>query len=294
MPIRHILNHQQRKDFDTPPYLNSFQRKQHFRNTGQIRKIVDSLRKPESKIGFVLICGYFEASGKVFNQFYEQDWRYASNLLGFQDIEFIDSIDRFVFRSLKEKCKKIYKLQDFSNQKEVLTTINLHLKSQQSDRYIFGKASDFMVKHRIVLPPYYALAQTILLERKRYDQKIEKKIKSSLSNYDKAKLETLFEKEGGKHIMPLLKKLDQSNKVSKIRDNLKKLNTLKELYGCIALLHSKLGFTDEGIKYYADMTIKQQFYQVVRRKSDTRLIYITCFIIHQYQTIEPIQLLTPC
>ncbi len=65
MPRMNILNRTEQEMFDTPPVFNRAERKQFFDFPSSLLETALRLQKPESRMGFLLSCGYFKA-GKRF------------------------------------------------------------------------------------------------------------------------------------------------------------------------------------------------------------------------------------
>jgi len=58
MPRLQSLNSTERKNFDSPPKFNSFQRKKFFRLCSWGKKILESITIPTNKVFFILMYGY--------------------------------------------------------------------------------------------------------------------------------------------------------------------------------------------------------------------------------------------
>jgi hypothetical protein len=61
MPRMNILNMVEREAFESPPVLNSVQRKQYFDLQTELRRLAGELRAPTHQLGFLLSAGYFKA-----------------------------------------------------------------------------------------------------------------------------------------------------------------------------------------------------------------------------------------
>lgn len=75
MPRMNILNRSEQEMFDTPPVFNSGERKQFFDLPSSLLETASHLQKPESRIAFLLSCGYFKAVKKFFRpqDYHERD-----------------------------------------------------------------------------------------------------------------------------------------------------------------------------------------------------------------------------
>jgi TnpA family transposase len=224
----------------------------------------------------------------------------------------MEKFTRFVFRSLKNIFLNQLSIKEFESKTEmkIRAEIRFALRSQTRHRQIFGSIADRLVKEQILLPSYNTLASLIDEEVKRYDRDIEAKLKDCLSEQDITEFEKLLTKvesdesrktegygeieeevdetkpENTPYILTELKRFNQSNRPSKVRKNLESLVILQTLFKKLEPAREVINFTDEGIKYYAALTIKQKLYQIIRKSSEARLIYFYCFVNHQYYRLN--------
>ena len=79
-----ILNAVEQRDFDSPPVFNSLQRKKYFTFSNTLYRMVAGLRSPAYQVGFLISCGYFQATKKFFpaKDFHLQDIDYVASKLG--------------------------------------------------------------------------------------------------------------------------------------------------------------------------------------------------------------------
>ncbi len=303
MPIFKILNAEERRQFDSPPKFNGEDRKKYFRLNQKLESVLNGLRTPTTKVTFLLSYGYLKASGKLFQGFSDDDLDFVISALGFEKDQIdISKYTRFIARSHKKLILKHYEYSDLEINYEIKLReeIRFFLRSQTRQRQIFGSLADKMVKDGVLLPTYNYLASIIDEEVRNYDLTIETKLKASLTSEDIAEFEGLLTKskstKGGEldetlpentpYILTEFKRFNQSFKPSKIKKNINALQKLKNLYNRFEPAKEAVNFTDEGIKYYAQLTINQKLYQIIRKGSDARLVYFYCFIKHQYYTIN--------
>lgn len=301
MPIFNILNSEEKREFDNPPKLTGDERKKYFRLNLEIQVILDSLRTPSSKVIAFVNYGYLKKSGKIFMDPIKADIEFVCNALkiGKESLA-LDKFDRFNFRSIKNKLIEElgYCEFDTSEINRTREQIKFYLRSQTRHRQIFGSIADKLFKDQILLPSYNTLATIIDEEVKIYDKKIEANLVKCLSKSDIDELELLLSKpvedleveadskieqsDNTPFILTRLKHFNQSNKPKKVRKNLESLEMLTRLFHKFEPARSAVDFTDEGIKYYAGLTMKQKLSQMTQRSNEARLIYFYCFVNHQY------------
>jgi len=75
-----ILNSNEQEMFDKPPVFNSTERKQFFDFPQILIDKAETLRKPSTRIGFLLACGYFKASKRFFKpqDYHQRDIEYVA------------------------------------------------------------------------------------------------------------------------------------------------------------------------------------------------------------------------
>lgn len=66
MPRMNILNKSEQEMFDAPPVFSSAERKRFCNFPDSLKEKTETLRKPSTKIGFLLFCGYFKATKRFF------------------------------------------------------------------------------------------------------------------------------------------------------------------------------------------------------------------------------------
>ena len=79
-----ILSSNERLKFDYPPKFDVDERALYFSLTRAELNLVQELRSPINKVGFILQLGYFKVNGKFYatEQFRHQDINYVINMLG--------------------------------------------------------------------------------------------------------------------------------------------------------------------------------------------------------------------
>ena len=100
--------------------------------------------------------------------------------------------------------------------------------------------------------------------------------------------EYLTEKQDSKikrYKITLLKTSNQSLRPMKIKENVEDLDCLKSLFEKVSPLVKQLHLSPETIKYYAQIVIKSQVFQISQRE-DNRYLLLIAFVIHQYYQLN--------
>ncbi len=133
MPRIKVLSPQEIISFQLTPIFDLQDRKKYLILTPWLKQEIKSLKTSESKIGLVLLMGYFNASGKFFDKelFDKKDFEFVSKQLKVQMTfsDFLDNYDRFAFRRNKDTVLKITNYTDFdkSNQLQQFFDIQYHI-----------------------------------------------------------------------------------------------------------------------------------------------------------------------
>lgn len=321
MPTFNILNSQEKIHYSSVPKFTSYDRKKYFKINSETETCLNVLRKPTTKVAFLLVLGYFKATKQFFSSsFCESDISYICSKLGLTTGSFeVESYSRQSFYQHKKMILQLTGWNEFdSKSKEAMKVeIRFLLRSQTRQKQIYQHLIDTLIGSKTEIPSYNILANLIVEETKKYDVRIDKILISSLGKEIIGELNLLLNRDtsGGllatkkqiesedksqnqsergldkisfttPYILTTLKRFNQSNRPGKIQKNLVALASLKSLFIKLEPARGQIDFTNEGIKYYASLTIKQELFQLTRRDQKERLIYFYSFIVSQYQKLQ--------
>ena len=83
-----------------------------------------------------------------------------------------------------------------------------------------------------------------------------------------------------------MKKLSQSTKPSKIKEQVADLDLVKGLHLQPSRALQALTLKPEGIRYYAYNVIRSKIFQLIRRNDPDRYLHLLAFIAHQYYRLQ--------
>ena len=137
MPRMRILSSSEQNAFDQPPVLDHKERKRFFDLPKALIDKAGGLRTPVSKVGFLLMCGYFKAAKRFYRPqyFHETDIDVAAKLLELPGTDFAPEtyakqtrlrhqkliLDFYGFAPFDEAAKKALAI-------EITTMARIHLK----------------------------------------------------------------------------------------------------------------------------------------------------------------------
>lgn len=297
-----ILSRTDVNNYDLPPKFNAQERKQFFEQYKWTSKITDTLRTPTNKAGFLLQLGYFKAVNRFFR----------SEIFPIRDVEFVamklnvnvDDIDfkKYTFSSIKRhrsiimntlgfrifngKCRKI-----LAEEAKSLCT------KQMKPRLMFMFLVDFLRAKKIQGIRYFSMAEIITNALKHFEKDLVSVLKRSLDPGQKDLLDRMLEisvdqgpnaakdSKVKRYKITLLKKINQSARPLKIKENVQDLRHLKTLFEKLYPIIALLKLSPEITRYYAELSIKSQVFQLSRREENRYLLLIS-FVIHQYYKLN--------
>lgn len=302
MPRMKILNTIEHGAFERPPVFNSVQRKRYFDLPQALRQIAASLRTPVHRLGFLISCGYFKASKKLFRpcDFRPRDIEYVAHQLGLS-AELYDLSD-YSSRTRQRHHRLIlrfYGFRSFDQKVRVFIAreIEAMVRAQLKPRLIFWRCIDLLIREKVQIPNYFRLADLILEAINRRKRELVATVGTVLPVDIRTLLDALFvqstslteESTNSKtaaYKLTLLKKLSQSSKPAKIKERVADLELIQGLYRSLQPVLDALDLSHEGIRYYANSVIKSEIFQVARRTDEDRYLHVIAFIAHQYYRLQ--------
>ena len=149
MSRMNILNKSERQMFDDPPVFNSVERKRFFNFPNSLKEKAATLRKPSTKVGFLLACGYFKAAKKLFRPevFHQNDIVYVARILNLQSKQFAS--EHYV-QSTRHWHQEIimefygYRRFDETSLQIIEHEISSMMRSQLKPKLIFWRCLDIL------------------------------------------------------------------------------------------------------------------------------------------------------
>ena len=295
MPRMNILSKSEQEMFDNPPAFNSGERKSFFNFPNSLKEKAKVLRKPSTKVGFLLACGYFKAAKKFFRpeDFHQNDIAYVARSLNLESKQFAP---KHYGQSIRQWHQDIilefyaYRRFDENALRLIEHEISSMMRSQLKPKLIFWRCIDILIRERIQILPYFQLSELILKAVNQRKKELEAVIRRELSAKAKSLLDGLFTQEAdtpyARYKLTLLKKLSQSKKPTQIKERTYDFLYISELYSNVKPLIAVLGLGYEGIRYFANAVIKSDVFQLNQRYEEDRYVHVVAFITHQYYRLQ--------
>lgn len=293
MPRMQILSMSEQEAFDKPPLFDHEQRKQFFSFPNALLGIARGLRTPNSRIGFLLLCGYFKASKRFFlpQDFLQRDIEAVSRQLGLDGAVFDPNDYTETTRLRQQKIiLEFYGFRPFDTEAEqwldmeITTMAGVYLKP----KLIFDRCVDFLVQKRVQVPKSWVLTELIRVGLSQRKTALVMLMDANLTDKARHLLDTLFTRsdEQNPYRLTLLKKLSQSTKPSRVKESITDFGTLSVLYRQLEGILVALDLGHAGIRYFAGSVMKSEIFQIQRREANDRYIHASAFVAHQFFRIQ--------
>lgn len=290
-----VLTSTERKRFDAPPKFNTEEKSLHFSLSHNDLNIVNELRSPSTKIGFVLQLGYFKSHAKFYSadQFRQADVTYVARMLGL-DASLVD-FSKYHKKVLINHQRKILAMlgwQSFDNiQLEKIKAHALWLvQRQMSMKQLFLSIVDFLWNNKIELPGYNTIGTVISNAYENFESGLIDILSSKLTRVHFEKLNLLInsahnpdKKSIHKSHISFLKKLSHSLDASEIKSTVKSFLEIKAYFYEFSAIISELNLSDQATEYFAIWFQKSTTLQIRGIANKLKLfLYLLCYIKHQY------------
>jgi len=158
-----ILSETEQKRFDAPPKFTDEEQTLYFAINKDLFYLIESLRTPTNKVGFLLQLGYFRSHGKFYpaHQFRQQDIQFLLKLLGLEasnlDLSKYQKRIPILHREkiLKELAWKPLTQKELDLLEEYVIW---QAKNQHSPKQLFMMVVDYCWKNKLELPSYNQIA----------------------------------------------------------------------------------------------------------------------------------------
>lgn len=297
-----ILSKAEQEQFETPPVLDSQQRKAFLEFPKYLLETAQTFRKSDYQIGFLLACGYFKLAKRFFTprDYHQADIEAIANILDVEHYSFDTASYPARTRQRHEHIiLEFYGFRRFDDNAEALLSreIGTMVHGHPKPRLVFERCLDILVQNHIQLPSSRGLTDLIRTGLNQHKTGLSKLVENRLSGKTRKQLEDLFTQsvtDGGndsqflnaRYKLTLLKRISQSAKPTKIRERIHDFTLLEDLYQNLIPILSAMNLTDDGIRYYAGSVLKSEIFQMTRRSDEDRYLHAIAFIAHQYYRLQ--------
>jgi hypothetical protein len=301
MPKIRILSPVERKAFQSPPIFQPNEKSGYFEISVATKKILDAVRSPYRKIGFILQLGYFRRVGRFFNpmQFHQQDIIFVSKLLAIDHHKI--TLEKYKDHSLKQDQQKILGMigfQAFDSHIHASSLLSQEVKrlaeKQIRPKMIVYYLSHFFFQKKIETPSYQLMAESISKTIENFEAQLLSTLKNNLAKQHMQTLDQLLPKVDPKKSVrsesyyaraPLvaLREFPLSSRPGKIKKSIDSFLEIKKIFESTYAVLQSLFLSKSALRYYAVWVQKSKITQLVQINNPyKRYLYLLAFIAHQY------------
>ncbi len=246
-----------------------------------------------ARVLFVLQLGYFKCSSRFFN-FDLLDCK--------QDSIYI--IERYFsnynFESLKTTCvektilKQRQEILNFLSYKsfsafeeKFIDKVRKIANIDANPKYIFKELLLYSHKFQFIFPAYSTVQKIISKILIEEENRIFDVLTQLLDAKLKDDIDSLIEKENNtRYLLTLIKSPASGFSYNSVLKELKKKESLQEIYHKSQMIITKLGISNPTIEYFARLINNYTIYQIKKFSKTKQYLYIICFAHYQYKKIN--------
>jgi hypothetical protein len=274
------------------PQFTDEERETYFSLDLREQPALDRIRHLTAKIYFLLQLGYFKAK----RQFFVFELHAVAD-----DVAYI--LRRYFPDAPSLSDTIISKPTRLAQQDEILRLMDYQLCSQEWKRkleekanalvvvytkpvYLFKELITFLEYHRVVLPGYSYLQETIGRAMTGERNRLEQAVLEGIPEPERVRLDTLLTAEESLYHLTLLKHEPKDFSHQEVQKEVARRAMLADLYQLARRFLPTLGISNENIKYYASLVSYYTVQKLHQLHRETRHAYWLCFIFYRYQMVN--------
>ncbi len=284
-----ILNESEINELYALPNFNRIDREDYFSLDNETQKLVNELRRLQTRIYFILLLGYFRSRPIIFSFSFSQ---VSSDLDYVKGRYFSDKDISMDDLSPTTKTKLINKLLKYTgftayqsklDKDPLLKRLNDVVKINIEPRYVFDECIAYFGQNRIALAGYTTLQDTISTVLSNERNRIEVVLNENLTHSTKAILLKLLESNKTFTDLAKLKKMAKDFSTSQITQELKTHKIIRSLYPEIKVLIAELELSPKNLEYNASMVKYKSAIRLRRHADSQTLLYLVCYLFFRYR-----------
>lgn len=283
------------EEFEKTPIFSEEERKSYL-DISSLNEYREYFRKPLNFIGFVLMTGYFNHSGRFYkvSEFREADIQFVIDQMDIRyTVDFTD-YSRNTFTRQKRIIAKRLGFKLFMEWRDdFVKEVNGLVRTALNPKQIIKALVRICQEKKVELPSYSIIVETISVALNRLENELLEKLRMSLNNDQKMTIDSVLKmgKESGQPISPTnpylittIKSPEQQITPGKIKESLNDFSIVADLYNEFKECLDSLELSDQLLNYYAVWLIKSRHIQFLAlREQEKRHLYFLAFIVYQYR-----------
>lgn len=274
------------------PDFNDEQRLTYFAYEDKEWELISKCSSLHAKVACALQIGYFKAK-KIF-------FRFSLHKIPKEDLDFILSryfpqqslktfqITKYEYYFQREAICQLfgYKLWSQELSCQLKDRSKLSVKRDISPYFIARELLDFLQTQKIVRPGYTTLQTIVSSTLSEERQRLKSCLQQHLTNCHKENLKQLIKKENTLSELAALKQDVKNFKLSMMRLEIKKHDTLKPLHALALEILPYLDISQQNVAYYASLTHHYTIYELEQFDIEQTYLYLLCYVLKRYQQIN--------
>ncbi|MBY0293603.1 MAG: Tn3 family transposase, partial [Alphaproteobacteria bacterium] len=287
-----ILSAIEQRRFDSPPKFRGDDRSLHFSLTKNELQLLEKIRMPTNKIGFVLQLGYFRSNGKFFTveQFRPQDAEYVAKILGISH----ENINLLAYKKKtpinhRRQVLDLLGWQPFNKtqQQKAIDHIEWLIQKQLSPKHVFLSLINFFWQNKIELPSSHTLSTLITEAYNHFEKELISILANKLTQYHREKLDKWVgitnKKAMQRPMITLIKQVNQSLRPSDIQENVEAFKIFREGFYEFLPIIKELNLSDQATEYFATWVQKSTAFQLNQFNNKNKLyLHLLSYIKHNF------------
>ncbi|MEH7010055.1 DUF4158 domain-containing protein [Neobacillus niacini] len=286
-----ILNEEEIKIIYEKPNFTYEDRCSYFSLSQPEKELLHTLRSIKSKAYFVLQLGYFKAKQLFFTfDLHEvgEDFHVLKEYFNNSDLNDLIPIDKFTRLKQQQLILELFNYRSCGPEERRKMEGKAHKAATFCGKpiYIFREVMNYLSEHRIVVPVYSFMQDMIGQAITHEQNRLITLMQNHLKQTDIKALDRLLEDSSGLYEITLLKHEPKDFSATEIKREMERGKQIQHLYHFAQKLLSKLGVSNESIKYYASLISYYSVFRLKRLNEWIVYIYLLCFVSHRYQRMH--------
>lgn len=292
----HILTNDEIQNIFYLPTFTDEERLSYFSLTQAEFEILEKSRSLPSKLNFILQLGYFKKRRQFFNFEFSEvsaDVEFICRKYFPQERIEIQNLPKIAVNTLLKHRRTIAEIHQFRfchrrERKAIEQTARNAARISAKPIYIFREILAFLENHRIILPGYSILQDTVSQALNYEEQRLQTLLQQKLTAPEIKQLDDLLSDSGSLYEITNLKREARDFSLGEIRREIERGIKIKELYQAAKEILPVLEISNQSIAHYASLVAYYRVDKLKRFDSWKTYLYLLCFIHHRYGRLHDI------
>ncbi len=282
-----ILSYARRRSFDDVPVLSKDERVLFLIPDNKARQILNTLKSPENRVGFLLQRLYFQTKGRFFNaqHFRPLDKKEAERSLGIQHPCDLSKYKPQTASHHKKLILESYGWKPYTDlerqalQAQALLLVETHLSSE----VVLFKLLDYCWESKFEIPGYQEFAGIVSESFNRYKQTVLDRVAQHMTEDQVVALLSLIDSPDVTLGLSRIKRIDQAHTQRVLNINADLLKLFKDTFFIVKPLLDSVQLTPQAVQHFADWIYKATITQIRQLRNKAALcLHLASFVQDQF------------